>query len=151
MLDLRRRQFITLLGGAAAWPLTARPQQPAMPAVGFLLGGSLTDVPMDRVTAFHEGLKEAGFVEGQNVAIEYRSAEHQTDRLPLLVAGAKDCHLGPFENAISCPLTAHATRQVDDSAWPRSRSPRPTSFKFREAHHGDLPHQPDNQQVHLHK
>jgi ABC-type uncharacterized transport system substrate-binding protein len=52
----------------------------------FLLGGSLTDVPMDRVTAFHQGLKEAGFVEGQNVAIEYRSAEDQTDGLPLLVA-----------------------------------------------------------------
>src|SRR5262244_1618347 len=57
-----------------------------MPVVGFLLGGSLTDVPMDRVTAFHQGLKEAGFVEGQNVTIEYRSDEHQTDRLRLLVA-----------------------------------------------------------------
>ena len=64
----------------------ARAQQPAMPAVGFLRGGSLTDVPVDRVTAFHQGLKEAGFVEGQNVAIEYRSDEYQTDRLRLLVA-----------------------------------------------------------------
>ena len=82
-----RREFITLLGGAAAtWPLAARAQQPAMPAVGFLRGGSLADVPVDRVTAFHQGLKEAGFVEGQNVAIEYRSDEHQTDRLRLLVA-----------------------------------------------------------------
>jgi ABC-type sugar transport system substrate-binding protein len=86
-IRIRRREFIFTLGGAvAAWPLAARAQQPAMPLVGFLRSGSLTDVPTDRVTAFREGLKEAGFVEGQNVAIEYRSDEHQTDRLPLLVA-----------------------------------------------------------------
>src|SRR5262245_4718526 len=81
-----RRKFLARLGGAAAWPLAAGAQKAALPVVGFLLGGSLTDVPMDRVTAFHQGLKEAGFVEGQNVAIEYRSDEHQTDRLRLLVA-----------------------------------------------------------------
>ncbi|MFL5045698.1 MAG: ABC transporter substrate-binding protein [Xanthobacteraceae bacterium] len=83
---MRRRAFIALLGGAAAaWPLAARAQQPAMPVVGFLRSGSLTDVP-HRVTAFHQGMKETGYVEGQNVAIEYRSDEHQIDRLPLLVA-----------------------------------------------------------------
>src|SRR5262245_31969341 len=80
---MRRRDFITLLGGAAAWPLTARAQQPAMPVVGFLRSGTLTEVP-HRVTAFQQGLKEAGFVEGQNVAIEYRSARET--ELPLLVA-----------------------------------------------------------------
>jgi putative tryptophan/tyrosine transport system substrate-binding protein len=84
---MRRREFIALLGGAAAvLPLAARAQQPAMPVVGFLRSG-LTDVNMRyRVTAFSQGLKEAGFVEGQNVAIDYRVDGGQTDRLPLLVA-----------------------------------------------------------------
>ena len=82
---MKRRAFIALLGsGAVAWPLAARAQQPAMPVVGFLRSETLTDVPQDRVTAFRQGLKEAGFVEGQNVAIEIRSSENQS-RLPLLV------------------------------------------------------------------
>src|SRR5262245_49422848 len=85
--QLKRRELITLLGGAVfACPLAARAQQPALLVVGFLRSGSLANVPRNRVTAFHEGLKEAGFVERQNVAIEYRSDEHQPDRLPLLVA-----------------------------------------------------------------
>jgi ABC-type uncharacterized transport system substrate-binding protein len=87
MFDMRRRQFITLFGGAAAWPLAARAQQPAMPVVGFLRSETLPDADVPyRVTPFRQGLKEAGFVDGQNVAIEYRVDEGQADRLPLLVA-----------------------------------------------------------------
>ena len=82
MSDLRRRDFITFVGGAAAaWPLAARAQQPTMPVVGFFYSGTLTDVP-HFVTAFRQGLKEAGFIEGQNVAIEFHSGRGS----PLLVA-----------------------------------------------------------------
>ena len=81
-----RRKFITALGGAAAvWPLAVRAQQPAVPVVGFLRSSSLAD-SRDLVTAFRDGLRETGFVEGQNVAIEYRYADNQLDRLPILVA-----------------------------------------------------------------
>src|SRR5215510_16108366 len=83
---IRRREFLATLGGAAvAWPLAARAQQPKVPVIGFLERKSARDSGQ-MLAAFHRGLNEAAFIEGQNVAIEYRWAENHPDRLPMLAA-----------------------------------------------------------------
>jgi putative tryptophan/tyrosine transport system substrate-binding protein len=80
---MRRRVFIAGLGSAAAWPVVARAQQPALPVIGYLSGGSANP---DFASGFRSGLAETGFVEGRNLAIEFRSADYRYDRLPALVA-----------------------------------------------------------------
>ena len=82
---LKRREFITLVGGAAVWPLAARAQQAAVPVVG-VLSAEWPNLLSDRLRAFHDGLRETGYVEGRNLAIEYRWGGGQLDRLPTLAA-----------------------------------------------------------------
>src|SRR5262249_29856265 len=83
MPALRRREFITMLGGAAAWPLAARAQQPAMPVIGFMSARSPED-SLHLLEAFRRGLKEGGFVEGENVTVQFRWARGDYSRLPAL-------------------------------------------------------------------
>ena len=85
-IHIQRRDFIATLGGGAAWPLAARAQQTALPVIGWLSSGSRDSDDALRLPPFRRGLNETGYVEGRNVAIEYRRADDQTERLPALAA-----------------------------------------------------------------
>jgi putative ABC transport system substrate-binding protein len=85
MFGMRRREFIALFGGATAWPIGARAQQSAMPVIG-LLSSVAFNTRRDQVAGFHRGLQETGYMQGKNIAIEYRSANNQVDLLPRLAA-----------------------------------------------------------------
>jgi putative ABC transport system substrate-binding protein len=105
MLDVRRRQFITLLGGAAVWPFVARAQQPALPLVGFIRDGS-ADANVRYAGAFRKGLNETGYVEGQNVTVEYHWLQGQHERLPALIADLVRRHVAAFATLGNLPTLA---------------------------------------------
>jgi putative ABC transport system substrate-binding protein len=109
---MKRREFITLLGGAASWPLAARAQQPVMPVIGFLTSRApLADAHL--LEAFRGGLREMGYVEGQNLTFEYRFAENHYERLPDLAADLVRRNVaGIFANGISVPPAMSATGAI---------------------------------------
>jgi putative tryptophan/tyrosine transport system substrate-binding protein len=118
---MRRREFIAGLGSAAAWPLAARAQQPAMPVVGFLSTGS-ADALAGNLAGFRKGLADLGYVEGRNVMIEYRWAEGQHDLVPALAADLVRRPLTVI--CANSPATVQAFQRESSSRWARTRSKR---------------------------
>ena len=118
---MKRREFTAFLGAAAAtWPFATLAQQPAMPIIG-LLSGVPFETRRKQIAAFHQGLKEAGYVEGQNVVIEYRSADNQVDRLPTLAADLVTKQVNVSEVTIQSKLPNQPQQQ-----FPLSSSREPT-------------------------
>jgi hypothetical protein len=121
---VKRRAFITLLGGATAWPLSARAQQSAMPVIGFLNGATAARY-VSHTAAFHRGLSEAGYVEGRNVAIEYRWADDHYNRLPALgsqedIARRLLVSVGAEEEILTGPDLAEAIQSAEARQWQRT-------------------------------
>jgi hypothetical protein len=115
---MRRREFIAGLGSAAAWPVVARAQQQALPVIGFFDSGS-ADTSTDRVLGFRKGLGEIGYIEGQNVTVEYHWLESQFDRVPALTTGPPSC--GPDRRARphDCDRGQSCDRDGADRLWCR--------------------------------
>jgi len=111
MSDMRRREFITLLGGAAAWPFAARAQQAAMPVIGFLSNTSFNE-RLHHIAAFRDGLSDAGYMEGSNVTFEFRSAEGYLDRLEPMVTDLISNHRVAIVVASGSPAVALAAKAV---------------------------------------
>ena len=117
---MRRREFVALIGGAAAWPLAARAKQPAVPVIGFL-GGADPIGYKDEIEALRLGLRDHGYVEGRTIAIEYRWAEGNYDRLPALATELVRREVGVIiTQGTPAALAAKRATSTIPSSWPSS-------------------------------